>query len=94
MATGEQTGVDLASGRSATHHLHQVLVGAQERFADAFGDVDLGATSDEFKRRYPEALPRFEAARVASPQRAVIATALIDATRSAIVRAATRRGWV
>ena len=65
MATSEQTGVDLAGGRSATHHLHQVLAGTQERFADAFGDVGLGATSDEFKHRYPEALPRFEAARVA-----------------------------
>jgi hypothetical protein len=85
MTTSDQTGVDLAGGRSATHHLHQVLAGTQERFADTFGDIDLGATSAEFKGRYPDALPRFEAARVASPKRSEIAAALIDATRSAIV---------
>ena len=85
MTMSATTGVDLAGGGSASHHLHRVVASVAERFADVLGDVDVGQTSNEFKRRYPEALPRFEAARAASPQRVDIARALLDEAHTAIV---------
>ncbi|MEO1064122.1 MAG: hypothetical protein AAFZ07_22100 [Actinomycetota bacterium] len=76
--------VDLASGATATEHLHRALVVAQQRFPGELGSVDLGG-ADRFRRSYPDALPRFEAARVASDRRREIAEALVAAASSAVV---------
>jgi hypothetical protein len=76
-------GVDLAGGASATTHLHRVLTSARDAFPAVFADIDLGAS--DFKRSYPEVLPRFEAARADAPARSEIAAALVAASRAAIV---------
>ena len=81
----EQGSVDLAAGKSATAHLHRALAATHEMFPSVFGEVDIGSGPDEFKRRYPEILPVFEAARADAPERADIAAALVAAGRSAIV---------
>ena len=86
MGIEEQQGsVDLAAGSSATAHLHLALAAAHATFPSVFADVDIGSGPDEFKRRYPDILPAFEAARADAPERADIAAALVAAAKSAIV---------
>ncbi len=77
--------VDLAGGESATVHLHRALVEVASAFPDRLGDVDLGESADRFKKDYPDVLPRFEAARADAPDRAEIASALVEAARAAVV---------
>ena len=77
--------VDLAGGRSATAHLHEVLVYGRELFPAAFADVDVVTSPEAFKKTYPEVLPRFEAARADAAERGAVAAALVDASRVAVV---------
>ena len=76
--------VDLAAGASATEHLHRVLVATRERFPEELGSVELGS-ADAFRGGYPEVLPRFEAARVATERRSELAAALVEAAETAVV---------
>lgn len=65
--------------------MHGVLAEAAERFPDALGPAALVADARKFRDAYTEALPRFEAARVASTERHLIARHLAAATQSRIV---------
>ncbi len=58
--------VQLAGGRTALALLRDVLAGAVNQFPDALRSAAFPADADVFRKTYPEALPRFEAARVAS----------------------------
>lgn len=79
------TGVELASGSSATAHLHRVLRSAADAFPDAFAAVELPTDSAGFKKDFPELLPEFEAARLGSDRRTEIAETMLAAARAAMV---------
>lgn len=75
----------LAQGESALAVLHGVLADAAGAFAPAFAAVSMPAHAEAFRRVYPDLLPQFEAARLASPQRHQIANRALTALRPAIV---------
>lgn len=63
----------LAEQRAASAVLHEILADAITTFPAALGAVELPADPKAFRKTYPEVLPRFEAARLASPEHAGIA---------------------
>jgi hypothetical protein len=77
-------GVDLPAGRAASALLHELLRAAQHQFPRVLVPARLPQAADAFRKLYPELLARFEAARVASAQRAEIATAIAAASRRAL----------
>lgn len=77
--------VDLSGSDTATAHLHRVLVATAAAFPSVFGEVDVGSSSESFKRAYPDVLPRFEAARADAEERSDIAATMVDAGRAAVV---------
>lgn len=70
--------VVLSEGRSALAALHAALVAAATAFPAALGDVGIPASARELRRVYPDLLPRFEAARLASEARAAIGRCVLD----------------
>jgi len=75
----------LAEDHSALGVLHMLLTDAVAAFPDALGAVDLPADQAVFRSSYPEALPRFEVARLASVQRLEIARHIETAQQQYIV---------
>lgn len=65
-------GVQLPADTSASALLHRLLMSAKANF-DVLASVDLPEDPKAFRARYPEVLPRFEAARAASSERTAIA---------------------
>ena len=63
----------LAENRSASEVLHTLLAEAAAAFPDPFRTVSLPTDPDIFRTVYPDVLPRFEAARLASAERHEIA---------------------
>ncbi len=77
--------VSLAQNQSALTVLHALLVDAVGAFPGALSSAALPSTLDTFRKRYPEALPRFEAARLASPERYRISRHIVAALEQYIV---------
>ena len=77
--------VMLAEGLSASSVMHAALAEAVAAFPDALAPAALAGNARVFRDDYTEALPRFEAARLASPQRQLIARHLAAATQRRIV---------
>ena len=78
-------GVTLADGQSASAIIYGVLAEGADAFPEALAPAALVANARTFRKDYTEALPRFEAARVASAQRHLIARYLAAATQRRIV---------
>ena len=81
----QASGVGLAGGRSASALLYDALADAVSTFPDALQGVDVGGSSGEFKKRYGEVLPVFEATRIGSRRRGDIARHLRELARNSIV---------
>jgi hypothetical protein len=77
MNRSAQHGVVLANSESGSAFLHRLLTGAVQRFPSLAG-AELPTAGAAFKRSFGDAVARFEAARLASPERLAIAQALHD----------------
>lgn len=75
-AQTETRGVVLRAGESGASILRGLVERALADFPDVFERASLAEGLSSFKARYPELLPRFEAARAQSERRAEIARAL------------------
>ena len=86
MSTSHPNGeVLLADGQSASTILHAVLADGAARFPDALGAVGIPKDPEVFRKRYPEVLPRCEAARLASGERVEIARHLVTALKPYLI---------
>lgn len=83
-AAQARSGVELPPGRSASALLHGLLAEACARFPQALAAAQLPARAADFRKRFPDILPRFEAARAASAQRGEIARFLFGASQAAL----------
>lgn len=83
-AARARSGVELPPGRSASALLHGLLAEACARFPQALAAAQLPARAADFRKRFPDILPRFEAARAASAQRGEIARFLFGASQAAL----------
>ncbi len=77
--TTKADGVVLARGETGSGFFLRILSEATKQFP-ALSKAQLPADASAFKRSYGDALTRFEAARIASPERVSIARFLRDAT--------------
>ena len=77
--------VVLAEDNSALVVLHKLLIGAATTYPEAFVAVGLPADPKTFRRDYPEVLPQFEAARLASANSQEIAGHLVTALQQYVV---------
>jgi hypothetical protein len=84
-APSAERGVGLPPGHTGSSFLAQLLREAVERFPQVGGAVALPPGAAAFKRRFPELLARFEAARAASPRRSEIARFLARRAQEALV---------
>jgi hypothetical protein len=64
--------------------LYEVLKRAALAFPAVFETTEFGDSADEFKKQYPDVLPRFEAARMNSHQLSEVAAVMSEAARSVI----------
>ncbi len=78
-------GIGFVDAGSATAHLHTALRAAVNRFPDDLAAADIPDDPAAFRTSYPEALPRFEAARAGSSRRAEIARAVVAAADERLV---------
>lgn len=78
-STGEVT---LSEGLSASAHLHRVLTATVADHPEVFGGVGLWTSPTDFRKRYAELLPEFEAARVDSEIRCDVAAELSGLART------------
>ncbi len=88
--TEHATGVVLPAGHTGSSLFHAVLAEAGGRFPSVLGPAQLPTDPGVFKRTYGAALARFEAARVASPQRVEIARFIVQRTQAALEYATAR----
>lgn len=77
--------VDLPAGTSASQLFHQILSAAVVEFPDDLTVAELPDTANDFRAHYADAVPRFEAARIASPRRTAIARYLTAQSRRSFV---------
>ena len=77
--------VDLPAATSASQLFHQILCAAVDEFPDELTGAELPDTADRFRASYADAIPRFEAARIASPRRTAIARYLAAESRRSFV---------
>lgn len=82
MASG---GVVLSRGLAASVLLYEVLSDSVRAFPDAFSDLGFVDSSVQFREKYPALLPWFEATRVDSPDRLLIAESLVRGAASKVV---------
>ncbi|MFW2333940.1 hypothetical protein [Ilumatobacter sp.] len=78
-------GIGFVDAGSATAHLHAALRAAVNRFPDELAAAEIPEDPAAFRTSYPEALPRFEAARAGSSRRAEIARAVVAAADERLV---------
>jgi hypothetical protein len=76
MTKTSSLGVQLPEGHTGSTFLHALLRHGVDRFPDVFRDVRLTEDPKRFRTSFDEILPRFEAARIASPQRTEIARSM------------------
>ena len=74
----------LPSGHTGSSLFHELLTRTVSQFPDALRGAELPPRPGHFKRDYGELLPKFEAARVMSPQRVEIARFLVRESQSAL----------
>ncbi len=84
MTTRTPSGVVLAQGETGSGFFHRILSLGSTRFESVLAGAKLPGSPAVFKRTYGDAVARFEAARLATPQRVDIATALHDATLASL----------
>ena len=77
--------VVLAGGRSASEILHDVLAESMAVCRADNSHFGLPSSADQFRRTYVDVLPRFEAARLASPLRRDIARQIVTALQDKLV---------
>lgn len=77
--------IELAGGQSGTRFLFDVLSTAAGTFSNDFAGAEFPSEERRFRKSYPAALPRFEAARLASPNRPEITRLLAEATARKLV---------
>ena len=75
----------LAEQRSASTVLQAVLADGIAAFPEALAAVSLPEDPKAFRKAYPELLPDYEAARLASPERNAIARHLVTALKQHVV---------
>ncbi len=80
-----QIGIGFVDSGSATAHLHAALQAAASRFPDELAAAELPDDPSAFRTSYPDALPRFEAARAGSSRRVEIARAVVTAAHERLV---------
>lgn len=85
VGAGEETGIGFVDAGSATAHLHAALQVAASRFPDELAGAALPDDPAGFRTSYPEALPRFEAARAGSSRRVDIARVVVAAANERLV---------
>ena len=85
VAEPENERVDLPGGTSASQLLHDILRAAVDQFPDELTAAELPDNPATFRAEYATCLPRFEAARVATPQRTAIARYLAAESRRRFV---------
>ena len=77
--------VALAGGSPASHLLFNALSAACANFPSAFADSGMPASVNEFRKRYAQVLPQFEACRLADAEALQIAQSLVDAVQQQVV---------
>jgi hypothetical protein len=82
---GPETGVALADGARGSTFLHEGLRDAVERWPQTFGSDVIPSDPKAFRQGMVDALAAFEARRLASPERAAIATHLADRAQAGLV---------
>ncbi len=85
MGGGADIGIGFVDAGSATAHLHAALQAAVSRFPDELAAAALPDDPAAFRSSYPEALPRFEAARAGSGRRVEIARTVVGAAAERLV---------
>ena len=80
-----ECGVDLPAGRSASATFHRILADVVETRPDAFAGADFPSDPRVFRKDYPDALGRLEAARASHPERAELARALVERSHASLV---------
>lgn len=81
----DDAGVGFIDAGSATAHLHAALMAAVVEFPGELAAAELPDDPAAFRRSYAEALPRFEAARVASDHRVAVARVVVAAAVERLV---------
>ena len=76
--------VELTDGASASVILHRLLLNAVQSFQETLAAADIPASSDEFRKRYVDILPRFELARLNSDRRRAIAANLAEGFQQSV----------
>ena len=76
--------VELTDGASASVILHRLLLNAVQSFPETLAAADIPASSDEFRKRYVDILPRFELARLNSDRRRAIAANLAEGFQQSV----------
>ncbi len=76
--------VTLAADTSALGMLHSVLMDAQDEFSDLKLRAHVSDVLKQFRKDYPDSLPRFESARLADEQRGEIARLMLERFNSLI----------
>ena len=77
--------VELQAGRSALQLLYRVLQDVMLEFPGAFSDCKLPAGEKAFRKAYPNFLPIFEAARLASSDTSKIARLMVAGLNEQVV---------
>lgn len=77
-------GVALPEGYTGSSLFHHVLLTAAEQFPKVFDAADFPRDARAFKREYGTHLARFEAARVAAPERLEIARSIVQRAQAAL----------
>ncbi len=78
-------GVDLPSGLSASAAFHRILAGVVGAHPEAFASAGFPEDPALFRKGYPDALCRLEAARISRPERAELARAFAHASHETLV---------
>ena len=85
MVEVQNSGIGFVDTGSATAHLHAALHAAVAQFPDELAAAELPTDPGDFRSSYPDALPRFEAARAGSSRRADIARTVVEAANERLV---------
>jgi hypothetical protein len=78
-------GIGFVDTGSATTHLHAALLAAVSQFPGELDVAQVPGDPAAFRKNYPEVLPRFEAARAGSGERADIARTVVAAANQRLV---------
>ena len=83
--SSSKPGIQLVEGKSASAVFHEVIDNALEALPDSMPDIGFPHQASVFKNNYLDVLPRFEAARLNSPDRALLARQLATGIEKQLV---------